>query len=156
FMCCFIASVAAADDTRLVVASRPCSRSTLFPYTTLFRSLVHVQHHRVAADTAADDRAVGDLGGAVVRAAGAEVRRAGRGQRQGDAGATPGGPVEPGPGGLDAVDRAESLGEPAGHGVHVELAEAAEQGRAVLVVLAHDVGDLGAAEVDLADHGLDE
>ena len=40
---------------------------------------VHEHHHRVAADAAADQRALGHLGGGVVRAARAEVRHASRG-----------------------------------------------------------------------------
>ena len=118
--------------------------------------LIHHQHHGVAADAASDERAVRDLGRRVVRTAGAEVRGPGGGQRQGDAAPGAARAVEPGLRRGDGMDLAESLGQAAGHGVHVELTEAAEQRRAVFMGLADHIGHVGAPEVDLADHRLDE
>ena len=108
----------------------------------------------MTTDSGADEGVLGYLCRAVVRASGAEVRRA-HGEREFDAGTTPRLLVDPRLRGVDVMT-CETIREAAGDGVDVELAEAGEQCRPVLVDLADDARCTRMTEQDVAHHRLDE
>jgi hypothetical protein len=118
---------------------------------------VHQQHHRVAADTAADRRVGLRLGRGVVGAAGAEVRRALQDRELQSLArervATGG---EPCVDGLGAVATCQPLGEAERHRVGVELAVRGEQLGPVDVGLARHDGCARRAVEGVLGGGLEE
>src|SRR5215207_959633 len=115
------------------------------------------QHHRVAADPGAHERALRRLYGAVVRAAGAEERRALRHRQL----RRPSLDLRQlAQAGLDRIDpdaaRAEARRHRPADQVGVEVQLAREQRLAALVLLAEDARSAGCAVERVLQEGLDE